>query len=265
MHKIVAWSVWFGDEIASRVVYLAGFIVLVSGAMSWIASHITPIAQYGWGAVVFAGIGIACIITLVFSGAAVAWRYFDPLPKTLGDKRDDKKPRALAMSLNVFQFLTESWGDKGVYKLSLTLKATQTIGLTRVTVLFNRAGGNGSHQISAYDKAHQMLSGEVLDLVLMHYRSNVGAFWGDAHRITERKTVDHLNQDETDEYIKRYLSFTGYYFCRIVAQLVNGEEEHVHFTILIPPGDERPCVLTGGADHADYDPNRHIPALQGYA
>lgn len=49
--------------------------------MSWVASYVVPIAQYGWGAVVFAGIGIACIITLVVSGAAVAWRYFAPLPK----------------------------------------------------------------------------------------------------------------------------------------------------------------------------------------
>jgi hypothetical protein len=49
--------------------------------MSWIVSYITPIAQYGWAAVVLAGIGIACAITLVISGAAVTWRYFNSLPK----------------------------------------------------------------------------------------------------------------------------------------------------------------------------------------
>jgi hypothetical protein len=79
MHKIFAGFVWFGDEIARRIVYLAGFFVLVSGAMSWLASYIAPIAQYGWAAVVLAGIGIACVIALIVSAVLVAWRYFHPL------------------------------------------------------------------------------------------------------------------------------------------------------------------------------------------
>jgi hypothetical protein len=85
MRKIFAWIahsiVWFGDEIVRRVVYFYTFFVLVSAAMSWVASYITPISQYGWGAVVFAGIGLACLITLAASGAFAAWRYFTPLPK----------------------------------------------------------------------------------------------------------------------------------------------------------------------------------------
>lgn len=51
------------------------------GVIYLVASYITPIYQYGWGAVVFAGIGFACAITIVASGALVAWRYFNPLPK----------------------------------------------------------------------------------------------------------------------------------------------------------------------------------------
>jgi len=78
---LVAPIVWFGDEIVRRVVYWAAFIVLVSAPMSWVASYIAPIAQYGWGAVVFAGVGAACAITLVICGALVAWRYLHPLPK----------------------------------------------------------------------------------------------------------------------------------------------------------------------------------------
>jgi hypothetical protein len=73
--------VWFGDEIVRRVVYWAAFIALVSAPMSWAASYIAPIAQYGWGAVVFAGVGAACVITLVVCGALVTWRYLHPLQK----------------------------------------------------------------------------------------------------------------------------------------------------------------------------------------
>jgi hypothetical protein len=84
MRKIFAWIapiVWFGDEIVRRIVYWTAFFVLVSATMSWVASYITPISQYGWGAVVFAGIGMACVITLSASGAFAAWRYFNPLPE----------------------------------------------------------------------------------------------------------------------------------------------------------------------------------------
>jgi hypothetical protein len=82
MRKIFAWIapiVWLGDEIVRRIVYWTAFFVLVSAAMSWLASYITPVARYGWGAIVFVGIGAACVITIVSSGALVAWRFFKPL------------------------------------------------------------------------------------------------------------------------------------------------------------------------------------------
>jgi hypothetical protein len=82
MRKIFSWIapiVWFGDEIVRRIVYWAAFIALVSAPMSWVASYIAPIAKYGWGAVVFAGVGAACAITLVICGVLVAWRFFHPL------------------------------------------------------------------------------------------------------------------------------------------------------------------------------------------
>ena len=88
MRKNFAWVahsiIWFGDEVVRRIVYFYAFFVLVSAAMSGVASYITPIAQYGWGAVVFAGIGMACVITLAGSGAVAAWRFFKPisLPKS---------------------------------------------------------------------------------------------------------------------------------------------------------------------------------------
>jgi len=69
------------DENINRTVYWIAFLGLVSAAMSWAATYITPLYQYGFGAVVFAGVGAACVIALVVSCILVAWRYFHPLPK----------------------------------------------------------------------------------------------------------------------------------------------------------------------------------------
>jgi hypothetical protein len=82
MPKIFAWIaqiVGFGDEIVRRFVYWVAFFGLVAGAMSWIAAHRRPLEKYGWGAVVFAGVGAACAITIVISGVLIAWRVFKPL------------------------------------------------------------------------------------------------------------------------------------------------------------------------------------------
>lgn len=92
MRKIIPWIAtviglgnWLKnfpkiDENVRRIGSWATFFGLVSTAMSWVASYITPISQYGWGAVVFAGIGTACVITLVVCAMFVTWRYFNPLP-----------------------------------------------------------------------------------------------------------------------------------------------------------------------------------------
>lgn len=69
------------DEIVLRFVTWVTFFGIVATFMSWVASHITQISLYGWGVVVFAGVGTACIVTLVISAALVAWRYFNPLPE----------------------------------------------------------------------------------------------------------------------------------------------------------------------------------------
>jgi hypothetical protein len=106
MRKILAWIapiVWFGDEIVRRVVYWAAFIALVSAPMSWVASYIEPIAKYGWGAIVFAGVGLACAITLVICGALVTWRYLHPLPK-----QPDDESKTYVGDINITDFLPPS-------------------------------------------------------------------------------------------------------------------------------------------------------------
>src|SRR5271168_4033105 len=57
-----------------------GPIGVLSVLMSGIATGFTSIAQYGWGAIVFAGVGAACVIMFAASALMVSWRYFNPLP-----------------------------------------------------------------------------------------------------------------------------------------------------------------------------------------
>ena len=77
MPPFIALARWL-DENVARIVRWVAFFGLAAVFMSWVASHIAPIFNYGWGAAVFAGLGAACLATLVFSGALVAWRYFNP-------------------------------------------------------------------------------------------------------------------------------------------------------------------------------------------
>src|SRR3984893_2826747 len=67
------------DRAIERFVYWVGFFLLLWSAMSWIAAYIPNIAQFGWAAVVFTGLGIACVVSLVISVGLIAWRYFSPM------------------------------------------------------------------------------------------------------------------------------------------------------------------------------------------
>jgi hypothetical protein len=49
--------------------------------LSWVAEHIGPIAELGWGAAIFVGIAATCFIMLMISALLVSWRYFHPLPQ----------------------------------------------------------------------------------------------------------------------------------------------------------------------------------------
>jgi hypothetical protein len=58
-----------------------GPMAMLSVLMSGIAAGFTSIAQYGWGAIIFAGVGAACVIVFAASAFMVSWRYLNPLPK----------------------------------------------------------------------------------------------------------------------------------------------------------------------------------------
>lgn len=222
---------------------------------------------YSWAGVAFAflvsWIGLA--VALVLTGFGVRLWRDGHFWKSKAPLEVQTAPAVLIMRLNVFWFLTESPSDRGTYKLYVNLKALETIDLTRIKVRFNRLGGNGSYQLAHYAAyPHQMLAGEELKLVLIHYRPNIGTFCGYLDRVTERRNLDHLNQEERKRHLELGLDVVGpYYYCKLVAVHTRGEEP-LNFTVLVPSRSERPCVLTGGADHKDYDPNRLIPATGAF-
>lgn len=78
---LASWFISVGrwlDGSVARIVRWVAFFGLVAAVMSWIASHIAPIYAFGWGGVAFAGVGAACVVTLVVSVAIMAYRYLNP-------------------------------------------------------------------------------------------------------------------------------------------------------------------------------------------
>jgi hypothetical protein len=79
--RFISFGRWLDEKVVARVARWAAFVGAVAVVMTWVASHTAPIYQHGWGVIVFAGVGIACVVVLVVSGALVAWRYFNPIPE----------------------------------------------------------------------------------------------------------------------------------------------------------------------------------------
>src|SRR3984893_11532905 len=133
------------DRAVERFVYWVGFFLLLWSAMSWIAAYIPNIAQFGWAAVVFAGLGIACIVSLVISAGLIAWRYFSPIEsgETVvsddpGSKRTDREERVVnvaRMFVDVRPIETDHYVSIGAACINLTsheLILNRTIGAISV-------------------------------------------------------------------------------------------------------------------------------------
>ena len=58
-----------------------GATVVLAVVMSGIAAGFTSIAEDGWGAIIFAGVGAACLIMFAASAFMVSWRNLNPLSK----------------------------------------------------------------------------------------------------------------------------------------------------------------------------------------
>src|SRR5438477_10595538 len=84
------------DRAVIRVGAWITFFGVVWSTMTWIASSIPVIVPYGWGVAVFAGLGAACVLSLVMSAGLVSWRYFHPIapnPAASTSKADPTRVR----------------------------------------------------------------------------------------------------------------------------------------------------------------------------
>ena len=173
------------------------------------------------------------------------------------------KAKVLKLGIQTFGFLNViGQASRELSQLTMSAEADDTVAVRRITVLFNRVGGNGSYELAAYATPRQMHKGENLWLPLLHWRHDVGTFWGDVTSITERVVLDRLNEEERQEYLRRVLFSAGAYYCEIVVLHDKGETRS-HFTVLNPAGRGKPGIVCP-ADHCEYDANRLIPAQGGF-
>ena len=177
-------------------------------------------------------------------------------------KAPEKTKPKLILTLDTYSFLNATPINSGIYKLFFHVRAQETLTLERITVLFNRAGGNGSYTLGVFTPLRHMHAGEDMIISLMHYRVGVGAFWGDVSEVTERRILDRLSQEQVQDHIRRVLLTDGAYYCQIVVLHSNGEER-LNFTLFNPHSYEKPAVFTSN-DLKDYEPNRHLPGRRGY-
>jgi hypothetical protein len=86
------------DISADRLGYwwtIFGPAAALSILMSGIAAGFTSITQYGWGAIIFAGVGAACVIMFAASAFMVSWRYLNAVsnqPETPRESREVSTP-----------------------------------------------------------------------------------------------------------------------------------------------------------------------------
>jgi len=72
-----------------------GPMAMLSVLMAGIAAGFPSISQYGWGAIIFAGVGAACVIMFAASAFMVSWRYLNPpsiQPETSRESREVSTP-----------------------------------------------------------------------------------------------------------------------------------------------------------------------------
>src|SRR5579872_5691880 len=70
---------WAWDRITANWQWALSLLG-TGGFFGWAAVNFDRIASHGWGAVIFAAVGMCCAIALTASFGLIAWRYFLPLP-----------------------------------------------------------------------------------------------------------------------------------------------------------------------------------------
>lgn len=72
------------DKWVDRIGYWAGGYTVLSGVVSWGASHLAFLQPYGWAETIFFSMAVSAVLVLVLCACLVAWRFFKPITAVPG-------------------------------------------------------------------------------------------------------------------------------------------------------------------------------------
>jgi hypothetical protein len=170
-----------------------GPIGALSILMSGIATGFTSLAQYGWGAIVFSGVGAACVIMFAAAALMVSWRYFNPLskqPATPGEGQEGS-------TQDVSSRLAEAERGIAQNKASLEELRTKSAMLTRAL--------RARDAQSIIKEADQVIMTTYKKLLQGVYPDE--ASWADDYAVWEKamSRIDNLMSQWTQQHHKPFL------------------------------------------------------------
>src|SRR5450755_535211 len=187
---------WIATYDVDRLGYwwaVFGPIGVLSVLMSGIATGFTSVAQYGWGAIVFSGVGAACVIMFAATGLMVSWRYFNPLPKqpaTPGEGRE-VSPQDMASRL--------AEAERGIAQNKASLEELRT----KAAMLTRSLRARDAQSI--IKEADQVIMSTYKKLLEEVYSDE--ASWADDYAVWEKamSRIDNLMSQWTQQHHKPFL------------------------------------------------------------
>ena len=170
-----------------------GPIGVLSVLMSGIATGFTSIAQYGWGAIVFSGVGAACVIMFAATALMVSWRYFNPLPNQPATPGEGQE----VSTQDISKRLAEAERGIAQNKASLEELRTKAAMLTRSL--------RARDAQSIIKEADQVVMSTYKKLLEEVYHDE--ASWADDYAVWEKamSRIDNLMSQWTQQHHKPFL------------------------------------------------------------
>jgi hypothetical protein len=170
-----------------------GPIGVLSVLMSGIATGFTSVAQYGWGAIVFSGVGAACVIMFAATALMVSWRYFNPLPKQPGTPGEGQEVSTQDMSSRLAE------AERGIAQNKASLEELRT----KATMLTRSLRARDAQAI--IKEADQVIMTTYKKLLEEIYPDE--ASWADDYAVWEKamSRIDGLMLQWTQQHHKPFL------------------------------------------------------------
>jgi hypothetical protein len=170
-----------------------GPIAVLSVLMSGIATGFSSIAQYGWGAIVFAGVGAACVMMFAASALMVSWRYFDPLPGQPATPGEGQKVSTQDMSTRLAE------AERGIAQNKAALEEVRT----KAAMLTRSLRARDAQ--STIKEADQVVMSSYKKLLEDAYPDE--AIWADDYAAWEKamSRIDNLMSQWTQQHHEPFL------------------------------------------------------------